>query len=70
MHTDTSGKDIGTILQQDGKLIRLYSKKLNDTEGQFIIIEKELYTILKGSQEFNTTIGGNKLTIYTDNKKT
>ncbi|KRH91775.1 transposable element, partial [Pseudoloma neurophilia] len=32
LHTDASERGIGAVLLQDGKIIGIFSKKLNDTE--------------------------------------
>jgi hypothetical protein len=68
LETDASNIGIGAVLYQEHGVIGYYSKKLNDTEKNYSIVEKELYAILKSLDFFRDIIQGFQIDIYTDSK--
>jgi ribonuclease HI len=55
------------LYQEDG-VIGYFSKKLNDTEKNYSIVEKELYAIVKALLFLKDIIQGYHIEIHTDNK--
>jgi len=68
MFCDASDIGIGGVLLQNGKIVGLYSKKLNDTECNYTTVEKELYAIIKSLEKFKNITWGNNINIYTDSR--
>lgn len=66
LYTDASDKGIGAVLRQNQKLIGFYSKKLNQTERNYTVLEKEVFAMVKGLMHFKTIILGSKIELYTD----
>ena len=68
IHTDVSAFQLGAVIRHKGKPIDLYSRKLNDSQQRYTLIERELLIILETLKEFRTILLGQKLEIYTNNK--
>ncbi|KAG0432947.1 Retrovirus-related Pol polyprotein from transposon 17.6 [Dictyocoela muelleri] len=66
--TDASFRAIGSIIYQERGIIALYSHKLNDTEMNYSIVEKEFFAIYKTFVRFNTILLNSNIIIRTDNK--
>ena len=56
------------MIIHNGKPIALYIRKLTGPRTQYIVMEKELISIVKTLKEFHTILLGQKLKIYTDHK--
>lgn len=69
LYTDTSDHVIGAILQQDEKVIVIYSKKLTDTETRYSITEKEAFSIIKDMYFFRYFTLGQHTTVSTDSRE-
>ena len=59
---------LGAVISQKGKYIALYSRKLTDSQQNYIVIERELLSIVETLKEIRTILLGQKLIIYTDHK--
>lgn len=59
---------IGATLYQKEGTLGFYSRKLNKTELNYSIVEKELYAILKALDHFRNIIQGYKVIILSDSK--
>ncbi|KAG0438889.1 Retrovirus-related Pol polyprotein from transposon 17.6 [Dictyocoela muelleri] len=68
IHTDASEFAIGAILTQDSGIIDHYSKKLNSTQLNYSIVEKEMYAIFSAINKWRPLISGSEINIFTDNK--
>lgn len=68
LQTDASEHGIGGVLYQKHGIIGYFSKKLNDTEMNYSIVEKEMFAIIKNLEHFNNIIAGYKVKIYCDNR--
>ena len=68
MECDASNRAIGCILKQGENIIGFYSKKLSTSEEKYNIVEKELYSIIRGLQFFRKIIYNRNVKITTDNK--
>eukprot|EP00477_Mikrocytos_mackini_P000474 GAHX01000505.1.p1 GENE.GAHX01000505.1~~GAHX01000505.1.p1 ORF type:complete len:518 (-),score=93.09 GAHX01000505.1:1369-2922(-) len=68
LHTDASEIGIGAVLSQDGNIVRLFSAKLNETQGRYSVMEKEAYAIVAALKSFKNLIWNSKIKIFTDNK--
>ncbi|KRH92766.1 putative LTR retrotransposon, partial [Pseudoloma neurophilia] len=68
LYCDASDHSIGAVLVQNGKTVGLYSYKLNTTEQNYSICEKECYSIFKAMNYFKTIIFGSKVKVLTDNR--
>lgn len=49
---DACGSIIGVILSQEGKLIELFSKKLNDSRKKNLVYVKDVYTIVQALKKW------------------
>jgi putative transposase len=68
LETDAIANAMGAVLKQDDKIIGFYSKKFNETELNYSIVEKEILAILRALNHFKTIIFSSRITIKTDNK--
>ena len=68
LETDASEVALGAILHQNGKLIGIYSKKLNDVELRYPIQEKEALGVIRALEHFRTIIFNSPITIRCDNR--
>lgn len=67
LETDASNTAIGGVLKQEENMIDCYSQKLQGSQINYSVMEKELLAILKGLEKFRNIILGSKIIIYTDN---
>ncbi|KAG0420770.1 Retrovirus-related Pol polyprotein from transposon 17.6 [Dictyocoela roeselum] len=68
LKTNASDKGIGSILLQDDKVIGFFSKKYNQQEQNYSVVEKEVFAIIKSIVHFKPIIYNAPITIMTDNK--
>ena len=68
IYTDASDYQMGAVIQQEGKPIAFWSKKLNPAQTRYTTTEKELLSIVEVCKEFRTILLGQQLTIYTDHE--
>jgi transposase InsO family protein len=68
IYTDASNKQIGAVLQQKGRPLAFYSRKLNDAQTRYTVIELELLAIVETLQEYRTILLGHIIKIFTDHK--
>ncbi|KAF9760550.1 Retrovirus-related Pol polyprotein from transposon 17.6 [Nosema granulosis] len=67
LQTDALDNGIGSVLFQEQGIVGYYSKKLNDTETNYSIVEKEMLAIIKSLEYFKGVLFGHFIQIYTDN---
>ncbi|KAG0440602.1 Retrovirus-related Pol polyprotein from transposon 17.6 [Dictyocoela muelleri] len=68
IHTDASELAIGAVLTKNSGVIDHYSKKLNQTQTNYSIVEKEMYAIFCAINKWRPLISGSKIKVSTDNK--
>ena len=68
LHTDASNQQLGTVISQNGKLLTLYSRKLNNTQRTYTTTEREVISIVETLTKFRNILLGHKTTVYTDHK--
>ncbi|KAF9758242.1 Transposon Tf2-6 polyprotein, partial [Nosema granulosis] len=68
LKTDASDEGLGATLYQDGKLIGVYSNKLQKSELNYTTTEKELLAIIKALKHFKSIILGSQIKVLTDHK--
>jgi hypothetical protein len=56
------------VLQQKGRPLAFYSRKLNDAQTRYTVIELELLAIVETLQEYRTILLGHIIKIFTDHK--
>ncbi|KAG0420206.1 Retrovirus-related Pol polyprotein from transposon, partial [Dictyocoela roeselum] len=64
---DASDRGIGSVLEQNGRVIGYFSKKYTKCEENYTVIEKEVLSILRSVQHFRQIIFNTKIIIMTDN---
>jgi hypothetical protein len=68
IYTDASNKQIGSAIQQSGRPLAFYSRKLTNAQTHYTVIKLELLAIVKTLQEYCTILLGHIIKIYTDHK--
>ena len=68
IHADDSAFQLGAVISQKDKPIAFYSRKLNDNQHGYTVIEIERLSIVETLNNFRTILLGQKLRIYTDHK--
>jgi hypothetical protein len=66
LYTDASDIQLGATLVQNGKPLGFYTRKLNSSQLNYTVGEKELLGIVEGLKTFEGVIRGQDLTIHTD----
>ena len=67
IYTDSSDYQLGGVIQQNGKPLVFYSRKLNKAQRNYTIEEKELLGIVETLKEFKGMLLGNQVNVFTDN---
>jgi hypothetical protein len=68
IYMDASNKQIGSVIQQNGRPLAFYSCKLTNAQTCYTVIELELLAIVETLQEYCTILLGHIIKIYTDHK--
>jgi hypothetical protein len=68
IYMDASNKQIGSVIQQNGRPLAFYSHKLTDAQTRYTVIELELLAIVETLQEYRTILLGHIIKIYMDHK--
>ena len=69
IHTDASPFQLGAIIIKKDKIIAFYIRKLTDTQQRYTVTYRGLLSTVETLKDFTTILLGQKLRIYTDNKK-
>jgi hypothetical protein len=68
IYTDASNKQIGSVIQQNGRPLAFYSRKLTNAQTRYTVIKLELLAIVETLQEYCTILLGHIIKIYMDHK--
>ena len=68
MEVDMCNSGLGSVLMQDGHPIAFASKALDEAQGKYATIEKELLAVCFSCNRFHDYIFGKHITVETDNK--
>jgi hypothetical protein len=68
LKTDASDLGFGAVLLQEGKLIGIYSNKLQGAELRYTTTEKKLLAVIKALKRFKSIVFGAPITVLTDHK--
>ena len=68
IHTNASKFRLGAVIIQKVKMISVYSRKFTYAQKRYTVTERDLLRIFKTLKEFRTTLIGQILIIYTNNK--
>ena len=64
LHTDSSDYQLGSVLSQDDKPIAFFSSKINATQLNYTVIDKELLGITESLKHFRHILLGNERKVY------
>ncbi len=68
IYTDTSSKQLGTVVTQGNKPIAFFSRKLTETQQRYSVTEIEILAIVETLKEFKGMLWVQRLKVYTDHK--
>ena len=68
IETDTSGYQLGSIIKQDGQPVAYYSRKLNSAQQNYMMIKKELLSVVKTLKTFHSMLLGASIMVHMDPK--
>ena len=68
IYTDASDYQLGGVIQQEGKPLAFYSRKLNATQKNYTTEKKELLGVVETLKEFKGMLLGYTLQLFTDHK--
>ena len=68
MNMDVSSTCLGAVILQRGKPINFYSRKLNPTQRNYTMTERELLSILETLKESRNALLWHKIIVHTDHK--
>ena len=66
VYTDASGYQLWAVLQQEGKSLAYFTRKLTDTQTRYTTEERELLSIVETLKEFKGMILGCPTQVYID----
>jgi hypothetical protein len=66
VYTDTSNKQLGVVIMQEGKPIAFYSRKLSSGQTRYTTGEQDLLSIVETLKEFRNILLGQKVIVHTD----
>ena len=66
--TDASKAAVGAVLKQEGRIVSVFSKKLNKTQQCYDTRDKEALGIYKALRHFRYFIVGEQVVLFTDHK--
>jgi hypothetical protein len=68
IYTDTSTKQLGSVITQDNRPIAFFSRKLSGVQSKYTVTKLELLAIVETLKEFNGMLWGQRIIVYTDHK--
>ena len=68
IYTDASATQLGAVITQDIRPLAFFSRKLLDTQKQYIVTKIELLAIVEALKEFKGMLWGKQIVVYTDHK--
>ena len=70
MYTDASKDAVGCTIYQEDKIIGMFSKRLDRSEKEYSIFQKEMYAIERALVKYGKYMGTNLIRIHCDNEAT
>ena len=68
VYTDSSDKQLGGVIVQEGRPLAFYSRKLRGPQLNYTVTEKELLGVVETLKEFRSILHGQRIKVYTDHK--
>ena len=66
MYTDTSSKQLGSVITQGNRHIKFFSRKLTAMQQCFSMTETEVFAIAETLKELKGRMWGQRIKVYTD----
>jgi hypothetical protein len=60
IYTDTSTKQLGSVITQDNRPIAFFSRKLSGAQSKYTVTKLELLAIVETLKEFNGMLWGQR----------
>jgi len=68
IYTDASKTQLGAVITQNNRPLAFFSRKLSDTQKQYMVTKIELLAIVETLKEFKGMLWGQRIIVYTDHK--
>ena len=68
IYTHASTKQLGAVITQENRPIAFFSRKLSGAQSKYTVTKLELLAIVEIPEEFNGTLWGQRINVYTDHK--
>lgn len=68
LYVDASEYQLGAVLKQENKTLAFFSRKLNKSQRNYTVGEKEMLSVVEALKEFRSMILGYEIHVYTDHR--